>query len=87
MFPNSPFQSGPGQFVQRPPPPPPPPVLKPLVYCEFRTFDTGEYGGAGAVDKCAVFASVTIEEMPFCVNHAGIISDALMQEQGDGSVG
>ncbi len=58
-----------------------PTVLKPLVYCEFRSKESpGEYGDAQDVTLCAIFACERLEEMAFCQTHATVIRTALEQE-------
>ncbi len=59
-----------------------PVVIKPLVYCEFRVAERSEYGEAGDVSVCAVFASEVIAEMPFCYQHGLVIQAALAAEGG-----
>lgn len=59
-------------------------VLKPLRYCEFRTFDASEYGGSSNVDVCAVFASGELEGMSFCHQHGQVIALALEGEEDVG---
>ncbi len=52
--------------------PQPRPVLKPLVYCAFRSQEAAE---------CAVFAHEKIEKMAFCQRHAQMLHDALAKER------
>ncbi len=73
----SPFL-GPQQFEV-----PPSPVVKPLVYCEFRTTENVEYGTPD-VSMCGVFATEIIHEMAFCYQNGQVIQAGLAKETGNG---
>ncbi len=82
------YQSGFPQspFARPPEPKPVPPVLKPLVYCQFRTsLASGGYGEQSEVNLCPVFASALIGDMPFCFNHSSVIVAALEAEEAGGA--
>ncbi len=80
----SPFPQSP--FIRPVEPPPMPTVIKPLVYCAFRSATAMEYGESQvSVTLCAVFASEIIQEMPFCYAHGLVIQNALEAEVDHGN--
>lgn len=57
-----------------------PKVLRPLVYCEFRTAQMEEPDAA----VCATFACAELEGMAFCSGHAKLIQFELDKEEQNG---